>query len=148
MWLGLILCYLATFSFGILFNVPLRALYIGALVGCFSWITFQALPQLGVSIILATAIASLLSATVSHFLAKRFRIPVTNFTIPAIIPLVPGSKAYFTMRAFVEREYLLGLELGIDTMFQAGAIAAGLVFALSVFSFKKGGIGHRYEPNR
>ncbi|WP_026673664.1 threonine/serine exporter family protein [Alkalihalobacterium bogoriense] len=148
MWLEIIMCYIATFSFGILFNVPTRALYFGALLGCLSWVLFQFLPSFGVTLILATAIASLTSASLSHILAKRFRIPVTMFSIPAIIPLVPGSKAYFTMRAFVERDYVLGLELGIDTMFQAGAIAAGLVFALSIFSFRKGGIGQRYEPSR
>ncbi|WP_216831212.1 threonine/serine exporter family protein [Alkalihalobacterium elongatum] len=148
MWLELLFVYAATICFGILFNVPTRALFIGALIGCLSWFIYRTLPEYGISIILATALASFTSATIAQVLAKKFRIPATTFSIPAIIPLVPGSKAYFTMLAFVESDYLLGLELGISTMLQAGAIAGGLVFALAIFSFKKGGIGQRYETGR
>jgi uncharacterized membrane protein YjjB (DUF3815 family) len=148
MLMELIICYFATISFGILFHVPKRALFIGALMGCISWYIYRTLPEYNVSITFATALAAFVSASIAHYLARRFRIPATIFTIPAIIPLVPGSKAYFTMLAFVEKDYLLGLELGIETLLQAGAIAAGLMFALSIFSFKKGGIGQRYEATR
>lgn len=145
MLIEIIICYIATLCFGILFNVPRRVVWMGALVGCLAYVIHRTLPTLGVSLILATVLASLVSATLSIFLAKKFRVPATTFSIPAIIPLVPGSKAYFTMLAFVENDYLLGLELGTETMLQAGAIATGLVFALSIFSYRKGGIGQRYE---
>ncbi|WP_096203233.1 threonine/serine exporter family protein [Bacillus sp. FJAT-45350] len=148
MLIELIFCYVATVGFGIIFNVPTRAVFIGGVIGSISWFIIRTLPDYGISTIFATAVAALTSAAIAHFLAKRYRIPGTTFSIPGIIPLVPGSKAYFTMLAFVEGDYLLGLELGIETMLQAGAIAAGLVFALSLFSFRKGGIGQRYEPNR
>lgn len=144
----LIICLLATMCFGVIFHVPNKALFLGALMGCLSWFIYRTLPDFNISVIFATALAALISASLAHLFAKRFRIPATTFTIPAIIPLVPGSRAYFTMLAFVEKDYLLGLELGIETMLQAGAIAAGLMFALSIFSFRKGGIGHRYESSR
>jgi len=143
-----IICFIATVGFGIIFNVPGRAVLIGGAIGSLSWFILKTLPQLGASSILATAIAAFTAATISRFLAKPFRFPGTVFSIPGIIPLVPGSKAYFTMLAFVEGNYLLGLEQGIETMLQAGAIAAGLVFSLSMFSFGKGGIGQRYETKR
>ncbi|BAB03801.1 threonine/serine exporter family protein [Halalkalibacterium halodurans] len=140
--------FIATVAFGILFNVPKQVLWIGGFIGANSWLVFSLLPIYGASPIVATAAASLASAAISHLLAKYYKVPVTTFSIPGIIPLVPGSRAYFTMLAFVEGDYLLGLELGIETMLQAGAIAAGLVFALAVFSFRKGGIGQRYETGR
>lgn len=147
MIIELIVCFLATVSFGIIFSVPRNTLFLGGLIGMVAWGISSTLQEYGVTTIFATSMASITAAMIAHFLAKKFRVPATTFTIPGIIPLVPGSRAYYTMLAFVEGDYLGGLELGIETMLQAGAIAAGIVFALAVFSFGKG-IGHRYEANR
>nr|WP_268870969.1 threonine/serine exporter family protein [Halalkalibacter akibai] len=148
MIIELFFCFIATVAFGVIFNVPKRTLWIGGLIGALAWFIYSTLPSYGMSDVFATAVASLICATFSHLLAKFYRVPVTTFSIPAIIPLVPGSRAYFTMLAFVDGDYLHGLQLGIETMLRAGAIAAGLVFALSIFSIGKGGIGQRYESRR
>lgn len=147
MIIELIVCFIATISFGIIFSVPRNSLLLGGGIGTLAWGIFRLLPEFGMTSIFATSIASVTAATLAHFFARRLRIPATAFTIPGIIPLVPGSKAYYTMLAFVESDYIGGLELGIETMLQAGAIAAGIVFALAIFSFGKG-IGHRYEAGR
>lgn len=144
----LIFCFAATVAFGVIFNVPKRVIWIGGGIGSLAWFIYSTLPTYGMSEIFATAVAALVCAAISHLLAKRYRVPVTTFSIPAIIPLVPGSRAYFTMLAFVDGDYLNGIQLGIETMLRAGAIAAGLVFALSIFSIGKGGIGQRYESRR
>ncbi|KYG33316.1 threonine/serine exporter family protein [Alkalihalobacillus trypoxylicola] len=149
MWIELIVCYFATVAFGVIFNGPTRIIWIGGFIGVSSWFIYSLAPvYTDASFVFATAVASLVAATLSHVFAKWFRVPVTNFSIQGIIPLVPGSKAYFTMRAFLDGEYIEGIELGIDTLLQAGAIAGGLVFALAIFSFGKGGIGQRYEEKR
>ncbi|ADU28359.1 threonine/serine exporter family protein [Evansella cellulosilytica] len=143
----LIITFIATVAFGVIFSVPKRALLIGGAIGMVTWGVFQTGLSLNTSHVFATAFASLTAATAAHFLAKKIRIPVTTLAIPGILPLVPGSRAYFTMLSFVEGDYITGLEYGVETMLRAGAIAAGLVFALVIFSFGKG-TGHRYEPNR
>ncbi|MDG5789998.1 threonine/serine exporter family protein [Evansella sp. AB-P1] len=143
----LFITFIAIVAFGIIFSIPKRALLFGGTIGMITWGVLQSGLLLGTSSVFSTAIASLTAAIISHFLAKKIRIPVTALSIPGILPLVPGSRAYFTMLSFVEGDYLTGLEYGVETMLQAGAIAAGLVFALAIFSFGKG-IGHRYEPNR
>lgn len=144
--LELVITFAATIGFGVIFSVPKRALLLGGGIGVVTWFVLQTGLTLGASSVFATALASLIAATIAHLLARKIRIPVTTLSIPGILPLVPGSRAYFTMLAFVEGDYLQGLEYGVETMLQAGAIAAGLVFALSIFSFGKG-IGHRYESN-
>lgn len=146
MILQLLITYVATVSFGIIFSVPKRALLIGGLIGTISWGIFQLGIHFNTSYVFATAIASFIAAFISHLLARKVLLPVTTLAIPGIIPLVPGSRAYFTMLAFVESDYLLGLQFGVETMLRAGAIAAGLIFALAIFSFGKG-LGTRYEPN-
>ncbi|WP_096186166.1 threonine/serine exporter family protein [Evansella halocellulosilytica] len=142
----LIITFFAIISFGVIFSVPKRALLIGGSIGMVTWGVLQFGLTFAASTVFATALASLTAATIAHLLAKKIKIPVTTLAIPGILPLVPGSRAYFTMLSFVEGNYIQGLEFGVETMLQAGAIAAGLVFALSIFSLGKG-IGHRYEPN-
>lgn len=105
------------------------------------------MPEFDIPLAFATGAAAFSAAFISHWLARFQRVPVTTFTIPGIIPLVPGGKAYATMLAFVDEDYITGLEQGVGTLLQAGAIAAGLVFALSVFSIGRG-VGQRYETNR
>ncbi|MCD8500998.1 MAG: threonine/serine exporter family protein [Bacillaceae bacterium] len=147
MVLELFICFIATASYGIIFSAPKKSLILGGFIGMIAWIVYRTLPSYGVTTVFATSIASVITASISHYLARKLRFPATVFSIPGIIPLVPGSKAYYTMIAFLEGDYIGGLELGIDTMLQAGAIAAGLVFALVVFSYGRG-IGYRNETNR
>ena len=142
--LELIITFAATVSFGVLFNVPKRALFIGGGIGMVSWTVLQTAMTFGASQVVATGMASVTAAMIAHLFAKKIMIPVPTLSIPGILPLVPGSRAYFTMLAFVEGDYIEGLEHGVETMLIAGAIAAGLVFALSVTTFGKG-VGHRYE---
>ncbi|MFB5663771.1 threonine/serine exporter family protein [Alteribacillus sp. HJP-4] len=144
--LELFLCFVATATFGIIFNIPLRLLWWGGLIGVLAWFIYSTLPIYDFTDVFAAATAAFAAAFTSHWLAKWIRVPVTMFTIPGIIPLVPGGRAYSTMLAFVEEDYLQGLELGVETLLQAGSIAAGLVFALSIFSFGKG-VGQRYETD-
>lgn len=142
--LELVITFAAILGFGIILSVPRRVLLIGAAIGSWTWFALQMGLQLGITDVVATVIASFSAATIAHYLAKKIHIPVTTLSIPGILPLVPGSRAYFTMLSFVEGDYIDGLEFGVETMLQAGAIAAGLVLALSLFSFGKG-IGNRYE---
>jgi uncharacterized membrane protein YjjB (DUF3815 family) len=142
--LELIITFFAIIGFGIIFSVPRRVLLTGGLIGAWTWFALQTALEIGVTDIVATVIASFTAATIAHYLARKLQIPATTLSIPGILPLVPGSLAYFTMLAFVEGEYIEGLENGVQTMLQAGGIAAGLVLALSLFSFGKG-IGNRYE---
>ncbi|MBF0848579.1 threonine/serine exporter family protein, partial [Streptococcus danieliae] len=46
---------------------------------------------------------------------------------------IPGYSLYYTMHHLVIKEYSIGTKMAIDTLLQAGAIAAG-IFIASVFS--------------
>lgn len=143
MWTFLIFSFLATISYGILFNVPQKAIFGGGMIGMGGWmivsllLTSTMIPQIP-----AILIAGFFVATVSQLLAQRLKLPSTNFSIAGIIPLVPGAMAYRTMRSFVDGNYIEGLALATETLLSAGAIAAGLMISLSIFSLRKG-IGWR-----
>src|SRR5690625_1775404 len=100
MWLELFLCFTATIAFGIIFNIPARLVAVAGVVGVVAWTIYRLLPlYLGMNVVFSTAVASFGAGLLAHILARRKHVPVTTFTIPGIIPLVPGGKAYATMLA-------------------------------------------------
>ncbi|QQK74293.1 threonine/serine exporter family protein [Salicibibacter cibarius] len=143
MW-ELLICFMATVAFAIIFNTPSRLLWRIGLIGVLAWTIYSSIQDINVSFIAAAAVAAFSASLMSYGLSRHHRVPVTTFAIPGIIPLVPGGKAYETMLAFVEENYIEGLTQGAATLLHAGAIAGGVVFALSIFSIGRG-VDQRYE---
>lgn len=127
----------AAVGFAILFNVPRRAL-----PGCAaaaasghalrSWIMHLGLP---------IEPASLLAATLVGFLgvlfARRLHSPTVIFTVPAVIPMVPGTFAFRAMLGILEITNLgvfgstpvlveAGLN-GVKTSLILAALAGGII---------------------
>jgi uncharacterized membrane protein YjjB (DUF3815 family) len=139
MWTDFFFSFIATISYGILFSVPRKAILGGGLIGMSGWIIVQVLiHRFHFSDIASVLIASFVVASISQLVAKRMKMPSTNFSIAGVIPLVPGALAYRTMRSFVAEDYLTGLALATETLLSAGAIAAGIMFSLSIFFAGKG----------
>lgn len=143
MWTSIIFSFFITISFGMLMNVPLRTLPIGGLIGMSGFFVASELQELALSKVFAVLLASFCVATVSQLLAKQMKMPSTNFSIAGIIPLVPGAMAFRTMREFFNEQYLEGVALAAQTFLAAGAIAAGLMLSLAIFSTGKG-VGPRH----
>ncbi len=132
-------------SYGLLFNVPVRALMAGGLAGMVGWIIFYLLPFLGAELLLSTFVAATAVSLLSQMLSIYLRVPSTNFSVAGIIPLVPGSMAYRAMLAFVNGEYIHGITLATQTSMVAGAIASGLILGISFVTVWKGA---RYAGKR
>lgn len=122
--------FFATMAFGVLFNVPRKTLLSGGLVGMIGWAIYVTLTvEMKTNPVPATLLAAFSVATISQFLARRQKMPVTVFSISGIIPLVPGGMAYNTIRHFIENNYTEGARLGSITLLLAGSIAFGLIFS-------------------
>lgn len=146
-WQGLGLSLLSTVAYCTLFNVPIRTLFAGGLVGMTGWTVYYVATLLGDSVIFSTFLAATLVSLLSQILSIRLRVPSTNFSVSGIIPLVPGSIAYKSMLAFVNNNYLQGITLITQTSMIAGSIAAGLILGISIFSLWKG-IVAKHARNR
>jgi uncharacterized membrane protein YjjB (DUF3815 family) len=121
--------FVATAAFGMIFNVPKRALAQCGLSGMFAWILFVALTEQSVNETIATLIAAGCISVLSQLLAKLNRMPVIVFSVSGIIPLVPGGIAYNAMRHAVENQYSIAMQLGLKAFMISGAIALGLVLS-------------------
>lgn len=129
-WTTLYSSFFATMAFGILFNVPRKSLISGGVVGMFGWMIYILLStNMGMNLVAATLLSAFSVATLSQFLARMYKMPVTVFSISGVIPLVPGGVAYDAIRHFMENKYTEGLRLGSITLLIAGAIAFGLIFS-------------------
>lgn len=124
----------SSLGFAILYNIPRKTLPVSALIGGSGWAVYYSLINgLGFQLFVGAAAASLFIAVVSQLSARRFSVPVTILSIPAIIPIVPGGSAYNGMRAFIMGEYIVATGYVIDTFIIAGAIALGLTVNTAIF---------------
>jgi uncharacterized membrane protein YjjB (DUF3815 family) len=91
-WFGI-----AAIGFAMLFNVPQRVLLMIFILGCLGGMTKLILLKIGINIVLATfggtIIIGLLTIQAAHFKHA----PPMVFTIPSVIPMVPGVFAYKMM---------------------------------------------------
>ena len=127
----------AAMGFAVLFNVPTRTLLPVFIMGALGGLTKVVLVQLQVNVI----IASLAGATLIGFLSISFahnkHAPPPVFSIPAVIPMVPGIFAYRMMLGLIslagdidKTKYIQILSdtihNGLKVMFILMSLAAGV----------------------
>ncbi len=97
-------CGCAGLGFGVLFNAPSRALLPVWLCGfAAGFIKFSILsPAIGGGMILASFIASCFIGFAGIPLAHMRHVTPMIFTIPSVIPLIPGAFAYRTMLGLMQ----------------------------------------------
>lgn len=91
------LALLVAVSWGILFGATRRVLWVAGLLGGLGHCVRFAQLELGVGLVLATLIASLLIGLLGIFFAHRVDSPPVVFTMPACITMIPGMQAYRSM---------------------------------------------------
>lgn len=132
MILSSIYTLIATFCFGIIFNIRGKNLIFASLGGGFIWYVylFTSSHLIGYNI-LPFFIASVVGSVYSEVMARVLKTPVTTLIICAIIPLVPGGGMYNTMFQSIQGNLNESLRLGLETLSIAGAVAIGVFFTSS-----------------
>lgn len=125
----IVISFIATACFGVIFNAPTKAILACGFVGAVGWTIYYLLVDYGIDEVRASFLGAFVVSLVAHFFARRFRMPMIIFSVSGIIPLVPGGIAYNTMRNIMELDFMMGLQNGMRAFMISGAIAMGLVFA-------------------
>lgn len=132
---------IAALGFAMLFNVPTRTLAACALGAAAGYLVRAFCLEMGAQI----EVAVLAGATVVGFLgvlfARIWKAPAPVFTVPGVIPMVPGSFAFKAMMGVVELAHLgAGSLLLIETVAFAtkaalilGGIAIGIALPNMLF---------------
>jgi len=92
----------AALGFAVLFNVPRRTLLIVYFLGAIGGLTKLLLMQSNVPIIIATFAGASLIGILSVSAAHNKHAPPLVFSIPAVIPMIPGAFAYRMMLGLIK----------------------------------------------
>ncbi|MEB3749293.1 threonine/serine exporter family protein [Geobacillus icigianus] len=125
----LLLSFMASALFGIIFNIPPRLLPHSGFVGMSGWAAYMFAFRSGADGVIATFMASFFVAFLSNAFARRYRAPATIFIVPGVLPLVPGGTAFEAMRHVVMNDYNTAIALAAKALMISGAIAMGLIFS-------------------
>ncbi|MBM7623395.1 threonine/serine exporter family protein [Sporohalobacter salinus] len=128
MELDILAVFLATIAFGIIFKLPKRTLFNSGLAGVLGWGGYNLAFRFTHNQIFASFLGVVVITVIAEISARLLKEPATLFIVSGIIPLVPGSQAYFTMLNLIKKDYQAGFETGIETILIAGAISAGIIF--------------------
>ena len=126
-----IFAFLSTTGFAVFFNIPKDSVVKSSLCGAIGWLVYIISTKLLSSTIGATLIAAITVGLTGEFMAKKYKKPATIFTIPGIIPLVPGAGMYYTMLAVIDKNFIDAAESGTEAIFIAIAIAIGIIVSSS-----------------
>lgn len=131
----LISSFIATFGFGILFNIKGNKLVLAAIGGTIGGVVYTLSKDIYASEVMALFFSSMAFSLYSEVLARICKTPVTTFIICALIPLVPGKGMYQTMVKAVEGDALGALQTGVETISYAGALALGIILVSTIMRF-------------
>lgn len=123
---------IATFGFGIIFNIHGRNLIFASLGGGLSWFIYSLSLQIHFSNTTSFFLSAVVFSIYSEILARKLKTPVTSLVVCALIPLVPGSGMYYTMYEAVTGDIMKSLQLGLSTIASAGALALGVIFVSTI----------------
>lgn len=119
--------FLSTVAFGILTNIPRRALLASGITGCLGWLVYVILQASNYGLGITNFAATFVIGCLSVFFSRKKKIPMIIFTIPALVPLVPGGPAYKAVRELVLGNNFAAFENIMVVIITAGSIAAAFM---------------------
>ncbi len=119
-------------GFAILYNIRNKRLLFAAVGGLLSWALFLLLGFAINDEIVRYLIVSAFISIYAEIMARAMKTPKTTFIIISLIPLIPGSALYYTMRAAFSGDVLTFAEKGVQTLGYAGALAAGIIVVAGI----------------
>lgn len=120
--------FFATMAFGKLFNCPRSCLYKAGFVGMVGFgVYIILLSGFGLSSMLSNFAGTVALSICSEIFARWYKQPVPIFSIPGVIPLVPGLPLYRAMNYTMLDSYSMGMHTFVSAALDAMAIAMGIL---------------------
>lgn len=126
--------FLGSLGFSVLFNLRHSKLWIAALGGAIAWIIYLALGVVLTGDAVRYFFAASLVTVYAEVFARIKKTPTTSFLVSGIIPLVPGSALYNTMKFALNGNWSAFGETAIYTLQLTLAIATGIMLISSFIS--------------
>lgn len=127
--------FLASLSFGFVFNIKGKKLLFAAITGAIGGVLYKLGLYYGMSELTSNFIGALILSICAEIFARVYKTPVTTFIVCGLIPLVPGDGMYRTMLEVVEGDVQGALNLALDTLSIAGVLALAILMVSTFTRF-------------
>ncbi|ERK56404.1 hypothetical protein HMPREF1983_01365 [Gemella bergeri ATCC 700627] len=135
--------FISSVSFAILCDVPKKTLVTGGVIGAIGWCGYWEMWSHGQSVFMASLVCSLLLANISQICAIKFKMPLTVYFIPGLVPVVPGVTIYDAFRTLLLDEYSNSAHIFLNSFYGAVGLAVGIIIADSLFRVIIGPLLHK-----
>jgi uncharacterized membrane protein YjjB (DUF3815 family) len=108
-------------------NIKRNKIVYGCIGGVVSTFLYCVCVEADLSLLMQNLIPATVVTLYAEVLARIVKAPATVFLIPSIIPLVPGGRLYYTMRAIVDGKGADAKTYAMETLVIALGIAVGIV---------------------
>lgn len=126
-------CFIACIGFAILFNVHGKSVYLCATGGLMVWLVYEVLYDLGYSELVSYFWASIFSGCFSECMARIRKKPACAYLVVSLVPLIPGSGLYNTMRNAVNGDAQAFISSCTNTILLAAVMCIGIIAVNSIF---------------
>lgn len=123
--------FLACVGFGLVYNIQGAGILICGFGGALGWF-FYLIARQWVGSIVAAFLAAVAITVFSEWMARVRRCPVTGYLQVALLPLVPGSGIYYSMRYCVAGDTQQFLSTLLNTFGMAASLAIGAMLTSTV----------------
>ena len=144
-YIQFVLAFMAAAGFAVVFNCPKKECATSGIGGAIAWVVYVFVYHKTMNEVSGVFVGTLFAATYSRYLSYRHMEPSTVFLLPSIVPLVPGSGMYRTMKAILDINIYDTFIQAVKVLKFSGviAIAVMIIFVLPYSFFA---IGKQRKP--
>lgn len=125
---------IGSLGFSLLFSIKNKHLLSSLFGGFLTGLVYVIMINLTDNICLQNVIPSIVGTFYCSILAYISQLPISIYTIPAIVPLVPGGNLYYTMSYLVTGQKEEFLRCGIETLLACVGISMGVIIVTVLYS--------------
>ncbi|MBQ9574972.1 MAG: threonine/serine exporter family protein [Synergistaceae bacterium] len=127
-----VLSFMASVGFGIVFRIPVKDLWLAGFGGALSRMAVIILPSFTESRLLYMTLSASVAALYAEILAIKRRQPSTYFVYPAIIPLIPGDLFFYAISGLYMNNTSWVKINGANCLISLAGLSMGFVLASAV----------------
>lgn len=124
--------FIGTLGFSLLFHVKGWKLLAIGLGGAASTAIYLWVLALSDEKAMALLVSTTAIGVLAEIFARVFKAPVISFLVPMLVPLIPGSDLYYATSFLIRGQSADFAIRGESLLWQAGAIAFGIILAACV----------------
>jgi uncharacterized membrane protein YjjB (DUF3815 family) len=128
---GLLSAVAGTVGFAMLFRIRPKFLFACAVGGFVAYAVYLLTKNLVDGEFFPNVAAAVVTAVCSEVCAHKLKAPVQLFTIPMLVPLMPGGALYYSMYYLLAKDTPLALKHAVITLETAFGLAGGVTVGIT-----------------